>query len=68
MIWYSMSMSAGACFFAAVIRVGSFALSFAEWNVTSAGLKIAAGCSRDLIDAWANFVDGCKEYFEFWDF
>ena len=38
---------------------------FSFLNVTSAGPKIAASSSSDLIDARANFVDGCEARFEF---
>ena len=60
-----MCMSMGASLFAVVCPIGTFVLSSCERNVTSAGANIAASSSSDLIDARANFVDGCEACFQF---
>ena len=65
MTWYSMYISKGACFDAAVITIGTLALSSCEWNVTSHGPRSPANSSKALVVVLAKFVHGWFWCFEF---
>ena len=58
MILYSMCISKGACFDAAVIPIGTLALSSYEWNVTSRGPRSPANSSKALMVALAKLMHG----------
>ena len=51
-----MRISKRACFDAAVILIGTLALSSWEWNVTSRGPTSPANSSKALMVALAKFV------------
>ena len=65
MTLYSMCISKGACFDAAVIPIGALALSSCEWNVTSRGPTSPASSSKALMVALAKFVHAWFRCFEF---